>query len=222
MRFDGFSKDAPKFLGKLGRNNTREWFQKNREAYDELLLEPAKQFVMAIANPLYDISPEINAEPRINAAIRRINRDTRFSADKRPYKDHFDFMFRQGGKSGASYFMRIAEKQVIIGAGLYAFDKSQITSYRDAVASRPGDSLVKSLASVKKSGYTVGDPHYKRVPSGYDAGHKRAELLRHNGLYAYRDLGLPKELFTRSFPAFCGRHFKKLSPLVDWISHNVP
>ena len=42
------------------------------------------------------------------------------------------------------------------------------------------------VAAVREAGaYTLGGEHYKRVPSGYDADHPRADLLRYNGLWAH-------------------------------------
>jgi len=223
MAFDGFSKDTLKFLGSLARNNNREWFEKNRNTYESEVLGRARDFVVAIADPLYEISPDINAEPRVNAAIRRINRDTRFSPDKTPYKDHLDFYFGQGkgGKYGACYFMRLKKDQMWLGAGIHGFDKSLLPIYRDAVATNAGAELPAILSKVKKSGYDVGGEHYKRVPRGYDADHERADLLRYSGLHAFKSMDIPKEFHTGKLPAFCARHFARLAPLTEWIVTNV-
>jgi uncharacterized protein (DUF2461 family) len=52
-------------------------------------------------------------------SIFRINRDTRFSKDKRPYKDHLDFWFWEGDRKAASsgLFARVSPDGVIVGAG---------------------------------------------------------------------------------------------------------
>ena len=120
MAFEGFSKDTLKFLGQLQKNNNRDWFQENKSRFDEGWMAPAKEFVMSIGKHLYTISPEINAEPRVNASIRRINRDIRFSKNKTPYKDHFDFFFRyaEASKDGPGYFVRIQQKKLAIGGGV--------------------------------------------------------------------------------------------------------
>ena len=223
MSFNGFSNEALRFLGTLGRNNNRAWFLENRALYETTLLEPAKAFVVAMGRRLHEISPDVQADPRINASIRRINRDTRFSPDKHPYKDHFDFFFIYAGaaKEGPGYFLRLMEKKIGIGAGTHRFDKSRLGTFRDAVAGTSGKTLADIIHKLEKGGYSTGGEHYKRVPRGYDSDHERAQLLKHAGLYAFVEMPAPPELSTREFTAFCTRHFKKMAPLSEWLVRHV-
>ena len=41
------------------------------------------------------------------------------------------------------------------------------------------------------------------------------------GVYAGTEMKLPAEARTARFPAFCAGHYKKLAPLMDWLSTNV-
>ena len=68
--------------------------------------------------------PGIATEARVNGSIFRINRDTRFSKDKTPYKDHLDFWFWEGQRKTAlsGLFLRIAPAAVTVGAGAHGFD----------------------------------------------------------------------------------------------------
>ena len=71
-------------------------FVKLREALVALRRQaaPAKAFVEAIGPGLRKISKTVNAEPKVNGSIFRINRDVRFSKDKSPYKTHVAAHFR--------------------------------------------------------------------------------------------------------------------------------
>src|SRR5579859_5865865 len=81
--FQGFSPELPVFLAELRANNSREWFQAHRERYEAVLLQPAREFVLAIAEPLRArLGPDLHAEPRVHGSILAINRDTRFSPTK--------------------------------------------------------------------------------------------------------------------------------------------
>ena len=84
--FQGFPRALPAFLAALARHNARAWFEGHRSEYEACYLEPARDFVAAMAPRLAGLSPALRAEPRINGSIQRIHRDTRFSADKTPYK----------------------------------------------------------------------------------------------------------------------------------------
>ncbi len=35
------------------------------------------------------------------------------------------------------------------------------------------------------------------------------------------DMEVPGEAKTAGFPAFCTAHYKKMAPLMDWLSTNV-
>jgi uncharacterized protein (TIGR02453 family) len=91
--FSGFPKATITFLSGLSETNTKEWFEGNRDVYEAGYVEPARRFVESMGPRLKQVSPGVKYEPKINGSISRINRDVRFSKDKRPYKDHLDIWF---------------------------------------------------------------------------------------------------------------------------------
>jgi uncharacterized protein (TIGR02453 family) len=221
MAFDGFPQDALRFLRELGEHNTREWFQAHRDDYEELLLEPARDFVVAIGEELRAIGADVHADPRVNGSIFRINRDTRFAKDKRPYKDHLDLWFWEGegaSKQSPGYWFRLTPEQLILGAGQHRFEPPLLERFRVAVAdSKQGEALRRAVDDVRAAGYDVGGSHYKRLPAGFDVPPEREELLRHAGLYAYADVAVPSETHTPGFPRFCAERWRALKPVQDWL-----
>ena len=220
MSFQGFGKTTT-FLRDLGRNNSKEWFHAHYDDYQERLLEPAMAFVEAIGPLLRRFAPDTQAVPKIGASVMRINRDIRFAKDKRPYKDHLDLWFWRGGeKKGANgYWFRLTPKTLVLGAGMHMLDKPDLQRYREAVDDAgSGTELARVVTKVERAGYDVGGEHYKRVPGGYPADHPRAALLRRDGVYAGREMPLPPEASTAKFPSFCAGHFRKVTPLVDWLA----
>lgn len=221
-KFSGFPKQTLRFLRGLGKNNEKAWFDAHRGEYDEFYMEPAKAFVVALGEKLQAFAPEVAAVPKVNGSIFRVNRDVRFSKDKRPYKDHIDLWFWEGEdrKQGSSgFFFRLQHDRVMLGAGMHGFAKEQLASYRAAVdTDATGKPLVKIGNSLSKAGYPLQGQSYKKVPRGFDAEHPRADLLRHGSLHASIELRpLPAELHSAKFVGLCVRHFKKLSPLHRWL-----
>jgi uncharacterized protein (TIGR02453 family) len=220
MAFEGFPRRALRFLREVGENNNREWFQAHRDDYETLLLEPARDFVVEMGEELRAIGADVHADPRVNGSIFRINRDTRFSKDKRPYKDHLDLWFWEG--SGRSrdcpgYWFRLTSEQLILGAGKHHFG-DRLGAYRDAVSDRKrGEALRRAVDAVTSTGNDVGGRHYKRVPTGYDVPSDREDLLLHDGLYAYADLAVPAQAHTEEFPRFCSERWRALKPVQDWL-----
>lgn len=219
MAFTGFPKQAITFLRQLERNNNREWFESHRPDYKEHIMGPSKEFVLAMGEKLDAFDPSIEAEPRVNASVRRINRDTRFSQDKTPYKTHIDFLFpHQTFKGRPGYWVRISPTQIHVGTGLYQLDPKQLATWRIRVADdSTGKALAEAISGLEKAHYAIHGERYKRVPKGFDADHPREHLLRYRGLHAGIDVPHPGQLTTKAFPAYVIGHFKRLRPVTDWL-----
>lgn len=219
--FAGFPKQTLTFLRALSKNNDRDWFQSHRDDYERYWLEPARSFVDAAGEQLVKLAPDVNAEPRINGSIFRINRDIRFSSDKRPYKDYLDLWFWEGERRSAvsGFYLRIAPRIIGIGVGAHSFDKDRLTAFRSAVADdETGPPLAKIVASMARKGFVVKGEHYKRVPRGYEPPNAAAErLLRHSALWLGEDEPIPDELHTAAFVRYALSRWRKMAPLHRWL-----
>ena len=158
MAFSGFKEPTTDFLAGLSANNTKDWFEAHRKDYEEHWVAPAKEFVEAAGEALLELNPRVEAQPKVNGSIFRINRAVRFSADKTPYKNHLDFWFWEGERKGAvsGYFMRVTADQIGIGVGAHGFDKDRLAAFRAAVVDpKAGKSLQKAVDAVEGAGWTM-------------------------------------------------------------------
>ena len=225
--FSGFSRDLPTFLGELRENNSKAWFDENRQRYESVYLEPAKAFVAAIAPDLHRISPAISAEPRVNGAVMRVNRDIRFSRDKTPYKTTMDIHFVEGTtklKSNPAYLFRFTAEAFHIGVGAHGFNKAQLAAWREAlVDDKTGKAFRAALSAASKAGYSdPGGQHYKTVPRGLPADHPNAEFLRFNMFYLTREESpAPDALFAPEAVDYCLSVFQALRPVQEWLVSQV-
>lgn len=228
-QFSGFPQAGLDFLRGLAADNSKTYFDAHRSTYDKDLMEPAKAFVVAVGDELRRrVSPGIHAEPKVNGSIFRINRDTRFSKDKTPYKTGLDLIFWEGpGRSrempGFYFRLAPADEAVYWGAGMHGFPKDALGPYRDAVADdKSGTALVNAIDAVERTGATVGGADgWKRVPKGYDAESPRADLLRHNGLFAGTDEPIPGEARSAAFAPWLAERLAPLAPIHRWLLDNV-
>jgi uncharacterized protein (TIGR02453 family) len=223
MNFTGFPKETFEFLGDLAANNSKQWFDMHRELYDEFYVEPARHFVEEIGPKLRALSKTVNFAPKINGSIFRIQRDVRFSKDKRPYKTHLDFWFWDGESRGwetPGYFLRLAPSSMMIGAGMHSFAAPQLVSYRAAVMDeRSGRKLEQVLGGLK--GLGAGGANRKTVPRGFDSSHPRARLLLHDGLYGSWEGDLPKTVNSGALVPECVERFREGVPIVQWLKDFV-
>jgi uncharacterized protein (TIGR02453 family) len=222
--FAGFPREGLEFLEGLAKDNTRAYFDIHRDTYQSAVLQPAKEFVVALGEELQArVSPGIRAEPRINGSILRINRDTRFSADKRPYKEHVDFWFWEGdgpSREHPGLFVRLRPATVTLGAGMHRFDPATLAAYRAAVADdATGRALEEAIAEATGvRGAAVGGAYYKRVPGELPADHPRAQLLRHNALYVSGDWKLPRSVSGPAFVGWAADRLERLAPVERWLT----
>ena len=124
-----FPQSTIKFLTALSKNNTKEWFEKNRVRYDLELLQPAVQFVIDLGEKLSEFSPNIYAIPKIDKSIFRLYRDVRFSKNKAPFKTNLGLYFWEGrGKKMecSGLYFHIEPTLFFLGAGMYMFTKDQL------------------------------------------------------------------------------------------------
>lgn len=86
--FSGFSSAAVDFYERLERNNTRQFWADHKTKYEHF-----------VRDPMRDLLEELEREFG-RGKVFRPNRDTRFSANKAPYKTH-QGAFVEGAMAGA-------------------------------------------------------------------------------------------------------------------------
>jgi uncharacterized protein (TIGR02453 family) len=221
-RFTGFPPATFAFLRALARHNDREWFTAHKREYDDDCVAPSLAFVAAVGPRLASLSPGIQFAPQLGGSLLRIHRDLRFVRGTKPYKEYLDLWFWRGddkGRDAASFSVRLHGDRVVIGAGIRVLAGDQLTAYRDAVADpKRGKKLATVLGELCDGGrYALAGKSLSRVPSGFDAEHPRAELLRRTGLFVCRDTPVPKSAASAKFAAECVEHFARMVPITRWL-----
>ncbi len=218
--FKGFSKDGLSFLKRLERNNTKAFFDQHRQAYDEGIVEPAKAFVVELAEALSKTVPGIVAEPRVNGSLFRIHRDVRFSKDKTPYKTHQALFLWEGEtkKTSHGFYMQIEPDNVMLGVG--GMGMPNLDRWRAAIDDETsGKAFERALAQAEKKlgALSYPEPALKRVPKPYDADHPRAEWLKLKWFNAGVTEKAPKSITTSKFVGWCARRFESFAPVHRWL-----
>ena len=219
--FQGFSKKTAKFFRDLSKNNNKVWFQENKDLYQNEVQDPSREFVADMGSLLQTVSRGVVADPRVNKSLFRINRDTRFSKDKSPYKTHMGLWWWEGfgpRMDCSGFYFQLEPPKIMLGVGMYRLPRDLLPAFRDSVAhQRYGPALAKAVNQVEAAGYRVGGEHYKRVPRGFDPDHPRAELLKYNGLWAAIETKIPPEFYSAELADWCLPHYQAMLPLHKWL-----
>ena len=210
-------KDILAFLKGLQKNNTREWMEDNKAQY----LSAKKQFEEIISQLIENISvfdPHIlGAEPK--KCIFRLNRDIRFSKDKRPYKENMGGFINREGRKGmdGGYYLHVQPGQSMLAGGIYMPPPDILKRIRQEIDYNP-EALTKYLNSSEFRKYFVafsGD-RLKKAPKGYSPDHPNIELLKLK-YYTVAHQVSDEELLGAEFLDYATRVFKAMFPLNDYM-----
>jgi uncharacterized protein (TIGR02453 family) len=217
--FPGFPPEAMQFFRGLARNNNRDWFLPRKTIFEESVKQPMRHLVAELNAAMVKFAPEYVTDP--DKAIYRIYRDTRFSPDKTPYKDHIAASFRRRGTAGhsdAGYYFAVSHKEVGIGGGVYMPPPETLLALRNRIAARHQEfrRIVGARAVRQLFGELQGE-QLSRVPKGFCAQHPAADLLRFKRFTLYVEL--PPDLATT--PALYGeilKRFRAMAPFLEFLT----
>ena len=202
------------FFKGLERNNNKAWFDAHRGDYKSSVLDPLSALVAELGAAMDRKLPQLRYDPRVNGSIFRINRDTRFSNNKQPYKTHAGALWWLGPGhklESASLYVQIDAKTLFLGTGAYMFAKTAYEPYRAFVAGKGGARLATAVARAQRAGWEPGGGSYVRVPAGFPPDHPRADLLKRKGFYVTRSYPV-KETFRDDLAEWLVREF---APTLD-------
>jgi uncharacterized protein (TIGR02453 family) len=209
VTFDGFPEHALDFYEGLEADNSRTYWQANKEVYDAQVRAPMQAL-------LDDLAREFGP-----GKIFRPNRDVRFAADKSPYKTHCGAVLAEhGGQAGG--YVQLSAQGLLVAGGYYSTASDQVERYRRAVADDiPGAALERVLGKLRRAGYDVRGNTLKTAPRGYPKDHPRIELLRHRSLYASRAWKPEPWLHSADALREVRTAWRAFAPLNAWLADNV-
>jgi uncharacterized protein (TIGR02453 family) len=171
------------FLRELAANNNREWFLANRTRYEADVRDPALKFIAEVGPRLREISTHVVADPRpVGGSLFRLNRDTRFSRDKSPYKTAVAMSFRHDqagkGQSDPGFYMRLGPGGAVAAGGIYHADAATMKRIRDAIVADSAGWRSATSAATFAPAFGPPAESLMRPPRGYDPDHPLAEDLK--------------------------------------------
>jgi uncharacterized protein (TIGR02453 family) len=215
-----FTEDSLKFLKQLKTHNEKTWFEANKARYEEGVRDPALRMVSDLAPRLAKVSSHFVADPRPNGgSLSRIYRDTRFSADKSPYKTALFFHFHHDAgddEAMPAFYLRIEPGSSVAGGGIWHPATPKLEQIRKTLVDESSAWAKAKSKSGVGAGCAMGGEMLKKVPRGYDPEHVHAEDLRRkdfgvSGPLEDRVLTSPKlldELTAR---------FREASPVISFL-----
>jgi uncharacterized protein (TIGR02453 family) len=210
------------FLRNLARNNDREWFTPRKAVFEAELKEPMLAIIRKVNEAMEEFAPGY-VRPA-EKCLFRIYRDTRFSADKQPYKTHVAAWWMLEGlkkTSGAGFYFHISAKEVVIAAGAWMPEKDQLAAIRHWLLDHHVEfRRVLQTAALRKTFVEFEGNPLTRPPKGFPKDHPALDLIQ------CRQWGLSTALpataaLKPGIAAVLTRHFRLAAPVVDALNSPI-
>ena len=207
------------FLRALARNNDREWFTPRKALFEAELKEPMLAIIRKVTDAMTDFAPDF-VRPA-EKCLFRIYRDTRFSANKLPYKTHVAAWWTFQGvekTSGAGYYFHVSAKEVVIAAGAWMPAKEQLAAILHwLLENHTAFRKLLQRAALQKAFVEFEGNALIRPPKGFPCEHPALDLIK------CRQWGLSTTLpaataLEPNFAATLIRHFRLAAPVVDALN----
>ena len=215
--------DLFRFLEDLARNNNRNWFTRNRDRYEQSVKMPALSFIAAIGPGLKEVSSHFQAVPKAQGgSLFRINRDTRFSKDKSPYKANTGLHFRHETARDAhapGFYVHLAPGEVFFGAGLWKPDGRTARAVRDRISGETGE-WEAVLESLESSSLELTGDSLVQPPRGFEAEHRFISDLKRKDFLASCNLTEEEALsvgFLEKVTGLC----RQAAPLMGFLCKSL-
>jgi uncharacterized protein (TIGR02453 family) len=208
------------FFSELSMNNHRDWFHANKKRYENDVKAPFIQVLTEIVEKLADSEPDLGLVP-VKQMLFRINRDIRFSKDKRPYKEHFSGSISRFGTRDKIYpghYLEIGLERTFIAGGAYFFEEKE-TLYRVrryiSENLETFDALLSNPNFVEKFGSMAGEKN-KRLPAEF-AQHVEKQPLIANTQFYWSAILDPESALSDNFTDTLKTYLEAAQPLNQFL-----
>lgn len=226
-RYVGFTPEALTFLKQLKKNNNRDWFNENKQRYEEEVLDLALRFIQSMHEPLAEIAPHFTAIPkRMGGSMMRVYRDTRFSKIKTPYKTNIGIQFRHEQAKDVhapGYYVHLDPDEVFLGAGMWRPASDALKGIRERISDKPGEWTRARDDKLFKRHFHLGGEALSRPPRGFAKDHAQIEDIKRKDFIAVKNMSLDDALSQR-FQQKVETAFRAATPYMKFLCRavNVP
>lgn len=204
------------FLMGLAANNHKNWFDEQRDEYQQLRADFVR-FVDALIKEASAIDQELLHLEAKNC-IFRINRDVRFSANKNPYKTNFSAYLSKGGKKypGAGYYFHFEPGSSFLAAGIWMPEAPLLKQIRQEI-DYGWLHFKEIVSSAQAQGLHFEGEQLSRPPKGYDETNEAVEFLKYKSFILSESFEMKQPQLQTLF----SKRIADLKPLVYFLNQAV-
>ncbi len=206
------------FLKELTLNNNKEWFNDNKNKYQQAK-DDFESYINELIVLVHNIDPKIG-HPHAKDCIFRIYRDVRFSKDKLPYKNNFGAYIAHGGRKSpyAGYYLHIEPDNSFIGGGIYCPQPNILKTVRETIIENTDEYLnIIHNRTFKKTFPEIWGERVKTAPKGFSKNDPNIDLVRPKSYALVTNLS-DEEIQSPKLDKQAIKIFKLMKPFNDFLN----
>jgi uncharacterized protein (TIGR02453 family) len=215
-----FTKQTFIFLSSLAVNNNREWFEAHKQEYEDVVRTPALNFISDMAEGMPAISKHFRALPKkAGGSLMRVQRDTRFSRDKTPYKTNIGIQFRhEVGKDvhAPGYYVHVEPGECFVGVGLWHPEADVLFKVREAIVKNSEDWVSARDDRIFRKHFEIVGDVLTNAPRGFAKDHPLVEDLKFKDFTALARMS-DADMTSNNFRAQVVERFRQAAPYMRFL-----
>ena len=213
--FTGFTDETIQFFLDLRFHNHADFFHANHDRYVETVQKPFYRLIDVLAGTALDIDPQMEVRP--HRCLSRIHRDTRFSKDKSPYRDHLWFLFRKSAEpreKSLFFYGEFGPGRLDWGMGIWGENRELMDAFRRKTAAFPDrmSALISGLR-LPERGMSLGGDAFRRFPVPEQVPPELHRWYRAKNMYVGKDAPEFSAAFSEKLADEMRTDFLALAPL---------
>ena len=140
--FTGFTDETIQFFLDLKFHNNTAYFHQEHDRYVACVQQPFYEMISDLGPDMLKIDPGMEIRP--HKCLSRIHRDTRFSLDKSPYRDHLWYLFRHAAEpreKSLFYYFELGPDRLSWGMGFWDENREALDLFRKRMRANPDGTL---------------------------------------------------------------------------------
>lgn len=215
MTYDGITRETLFLMADNRFRDSRDFYEEHKEEIKAGITVPMRQIAAVIGEELLDVDPLMMTIP--TRMVSRVRRDTRYTKDKRLYRENMWIMFMRNKHEWVNYpcfWFEVTPAEYSLGVGLFGDCAGIMAKFREHIRKDP-KGFAGICRSCESTGAVLYGSEYKRMPEGCPEGLEKYYGHKHFGFIRYG--GNIDELADEGIIDTIRQDYKKLTPMYKFL-----
>ncbi|NLV57352.1 MAG: DUF2461 domain-containing protein [Clostridiales bacterium] len=217
--FMGFPEETIRFFLDIRFHNEISYFKAHEDVYRQYVKDPFFSFIEAMAPAMREIADDMETRP--GKCLARIHRDTRFTKDKSPYRDHLWLLFRRAAEPrhlSVMYWFELSPECAGWGVGLWGENRPAMDALRRGMVHNPSKFLsVLEACRIPGDGLILEGDCFSRMKIPQEVPEKLVPYYPRKSLYVSRS-SVPLSLaYTPEIINEVKKDYLRLKPMYELL-----